>query len=66
METLGIQKGIWRKEARVSCWPGFILPDPSRVQPHALWLRKLGCYMPCSLAYMFLPCSQVQVASLSG
>lgn len=49
-----------------SCWAWLVPADPSHVQPCALWLWKLGCYMPCSLAYMFLPCSETQEASLSG
>lgn len=49
-----------------SCWAWLVPADPSHVQPHALWLQKLGCYMPCSLAYTFLPCSLTWEASLSG
>lgn len=46
METLGIQKGIWGKEAcyvkcdcqgqQGSCWAWLVPPDPSHVQPQAL------------------------------
>lgn len=67
-------KGIWEKEARWVkrdcrgqrgwCWAWLGPADPSRVQPHASWLGKLGCYVPGSLAYAFLPCSQTQEASV--
>lgn len=34
---------------RGPCWAWLVPADPSHVQPHALWLWKLGCYVPCSL-----------------